>query len=515
MKKLLQNVLRASVLMAAAATFLVGCKKDDENKSIVTFMVKNGTEVVADAAVTFNGVTNSAGNYIFTAINDGSYTYSVVKSGFETKTGNVTISGDKTVEVDLSGAEVATGEVSGNITQNTTWAKSVVMNGWIYVKSGATLTIKEGTLIKGKTGTKASLIIEKGAKIMAIGTASQPIVFTSASAPGQRAAGDWGGIIILGNAKINPSGGVAEIEGGVASEYGGTNDADNSGTLQYVRIEFPGIPFEPNKEINGLTLGGVGSGTTIDHIQVSYSGDDSYEWFGGTVNAKYIVALAGIDDDFDTDYGFSGNVQFAVALRNPNTADAAGDSNGFESDNDGTGSGNAPFTSAKFSNVSFFGPLATKATTYSSYYNSGARIRRNSRLSAYNTVFAGFPYGIFIEGTNTQANATNNELQLKNCVVAGMLNSYKDKSGEAFDEGTIFSTANGDKLFAENSELMLENPFNLTNPNFMPKVGSPLLSGAAFTGLPSFFEQVTFVGAFGTQNWMEGWTNFDPQNTAY
>ena len=171
MKKLLQNVLRASVLMAAAATFLVGCKKDDENKSIVTFMVKNGTEVVADAAVTFNGITNSAGNYIFTDINDGSYTYSIVKSGFETKTGNVTISGDKTVEVDLSGAEVATGEVSGNITQNTTWAKSVVMNGWIYVKSGATLTIKGGTLIKGKTGTKASLIIERGAKIMAIGTA--------------------------------------------------------------------------------------------------------------------------------------------------------------------------------------------------------------------------------------------------------------------------------------------------------------------------------------------------------
>ena len=96
-----------------------------------------------------------------------------------------------------------------------------------------------------------------------------------------------------------------------------------------------------------------------------------------------------------------------------------------------------------------------------------------------------------------------------------MLNSYKDKSGEAFDEGTIFSTANADRIFSENSELMLGDPFNLSNPNFMPQAGSPLLSGAAFTGLPTFFQQVSFVGAFGTENWMAGWTNFNPQNTVY
>lgn len=515
MKKLFKNASTATFILATLATLFVGCTKDNESKRVVTFIVKDGTTTVTDAVVTLNSVANPAGNYVFNNVSDGSYGYSVAKAGFQTKTGEVTVSDNKTVEVNLSGGEVATGEVSGNITQNTTWSKSVIMNGWIYVKSGATLTIKEGTLIKGKAGTKASLIVEMGGKIMAVGTASKPIVFTSDKAVGQRAAGDWGGIILLGKAVINPAGGTAIIEGGVGSSYGGNDNADNSGTMQYVRIEFPGIPFEPNKEINGLTMGGVGSGTTIDHIQVSFSGDDSYEWFGGNVNVKNIVSLAGTDDDFDTDYGYSGNVQFAVALRHPNIADAAGDSNGFESDNDGTGSSNSPFTSAKFSNVSFFGPLATKTSTYSSYYNCGARLRRNTKLSAYNTVWAGFPYGIFVEGTNTQANATNNELQLKGCVIAGMLNNYKDKSGEAFDEASIFSTANGDRLFAENSELMLENPFNLTNPNFMPKAGSPLLSGSTFTGLPAFFQQVSFVGAFGAENWMAGWTNFDPQNTVY
>ena len=132
-----------------------------------------------------------------------------------------------------------------------------------------------------------------------------------------------------------------EIEGGVNNAagdafYGGTDANDNSGVLRYVRIEFPGIAFTDNNEINGLTCGGVGAATTLEHVQVSYSGDDSFEFFGGTVNAKYLIAYRGWDDDFDTDFGYSGKIQFAVSLRDPEIADQSG-SNGFESDNDGSG----------------------------------------------------------------------------------------------------------------------------------------------------------------------------------
>ena len=158
----------------------------------------------------------------------------------------------------------------------------------------------------------------------------------------RRSYGDWGGLVLCGNAPTNKhdsGAGVGIAEGGIGSLYGGPDGADNSGVLQYVRIEFPGIGLTAvaNSEINGLTLYAVGSGTTIDHIQVSYSGDDSYEWFGGTVNCKYLVALRGWDDEWDTDNGYSGKVQFYVSLRDPAIADQS-TSNGFESDNDADGS---------------------------------------------------------------------------------------------------------------------------------------------------------------------------------
>lgn len=166
------------------------------------------------------------------------------------------------------------------------------------------------------------------------------------------------------------------IEGGVDNvagdgKYGGTNATESSGTLQYIRIEYPGIAFLPNNEINGLTLGGVGSGTTLDDIQVSYSGDDSYEFFGGTVNAKYLVAFSGTDDDFDTDFGYSGKCQFLLAVRDSSYYDAAGASNGFESDNDGTGTTSTPITSPVFSNVTLIGPKATLTTPVASYFKRG------------------------------------------------------------------------------------------------------------------------------------------------
>jgi hypothetical protein len=369
---------------------------------------------------------------------------------------------------------------AGEITTNTTWTKDKVylLNGWVYVIDGVTLTIEPGTVIRGDKANKASLIIERGAKLIANGTVNQPIVFTSNQVPGSRAYGDWGGLIICGKAVVNKT--DPTIEGGPRSIYGGTNDADNSGSLKYVRIEFPGIAFQPDKEINGLTLGAVGNQTNIDYVQVSYSGDDSFEWFGGTVNCKHLIAFRGWDDDFDTDFGYRGMVQFAVSLRDPAIADPGSGSNGFESDNDGLGTGATPMTAAIFSNISMFGPLVTPTTTIHSNYLRGMHLRRNTKLNIYNAVFSGYLTGLYIEGPSVD-NAKNNSLKLRNSVLAGCTTNFATKTGEwtATEEGAWFNTAdfkNG--TMAANSDLMIENPFNLTAPNFLLKSNSPLSTGS-------------------------------------
>jgi hypothetical protein len=184
--------------------------------------------------------------------------------------------------------------------------------------------------------------------------------------------------------------------------------------LQYVRIEFAGVPLAPNNEINGLTMGGVGRGTTIDHIQVSFSNDDSYEWFGGTVNTKYLIAFRGLDDDFDTDNGHSGKHQFLFGLRDPNVADISG-SNGFESDNDAGGSLNTPQTSAVFSNVTID---AGGDTTNNVNFRRGAHIRRNSHEYIYNSILMGYPVGVLIDGTTTESNVLADTLFASNIVAA-------------------------------------------------------------------------------------------------
>jgi hypothetical protein len=381
---------------------------------------------------------------------------------------------------------------AGDITTNTTWTASNVylLNGWVYVKNGATLTIEPGTIIRGDKVNKGALIVERGAQLIAQGTASNPIIFTSNQPAGSRDYGDWGGVIICGNASINVTGGTGTIEGGVGSIFGGgatPNDADNSGILTYVRIEFPGIAFVSNNEINGLTMGGVGNGTTINHIQVSYSGDDSYEWFGGTVNTKYLIAFRGWDDEFDTDFGYRGMNQFLVSLRDPAIADVSG-SNGFESDNDASGSTNSPFTQPIFSNVSFFGPLATPSTTINSNFKRSAHIRRNSRLNAYNTIFAGFPVGIMIDGSPTQSNATNNDLKIRNCFLAGMTTNHSPAAGSwtATDQQNWFNTASFEnQTLTSVTALAITDPFNLSAPNFLPLSTSPVLT-ASYWYVPTY-----------------------------
>jgi hypothetical protein len=390
-----------------------------------------------------------------------------------------------------------------------------LIKGYYYVTAPAVLTIEAGTVIKGDKATKGALIITRGAKIIADGTVDKPIVFTSNQPAGSRSYGDWAGVIICGRAPVNQGMDVA-YEGGAVpgATYGGSDASDNSGILRYVRIEFAGIAINTNQEVNGLTLGGVGSATVIENVQVSYSGDDSFEMFGGTVNLKNIVAFRGWDDDFDTDFGYSGQVQFAVALRDPNNADQSG-SNGFESDNDASGTTASPVTSAKFSNVSIFGPLVNASTVINSNYKRGAHIRRNSSQSLHNSVIAGYPTaGLFLDGSLVEGNAMSGALQFRNNVISGCPTAYTITGGSgALDIASWFNNSNN-TTYTDNASLDIANPFDLSGPSFIPNASSPLLSGADFTGL-SGFDVVSFRGAFGTTDWTQGWTSFNPQQAAY
>jgi hypothetical protein len=392
------------------------------------------------------------------------------------------------------------------------------LKGFVYVKDGAVLTIEPGTIIKGEKGTKGSLIIERGAKIIAEGTLQKPIIFTSAEAPGNRDFGDWGGVIVCGKAPVNLPSGDGVVEGGTGSFYGGNDPDDDSGIIKYVRIEFAGIPFQPNQEINGLTLAGVGRKTVVDYVQISYSGDDAFEWFGGTCNAKHLVSFVAWDDDFDTDQGWQGNVQFAVALRDPSIADASG-SNGFESDNLEGGSDYAPYTSGAFSNVSLFGPIPNlNNPSYNIQFRSGLHLRKNTRLATFNSIIAGWPEGLYILNATTEQNATNNLLEIENCIIAGNY-EFQLRSSFSFNiHNWFFASGKNNDTLSTSAELKINDPFNLSNPNFMPMSGSPVLNKASFANAKlqgTFFEPVSFIGAFGNDNWMQGWTNFDPQNTVY
>lgn len=321
--------------------------------------------------------------------------------------------------------------ITDNITSNTTWTadKVYLLSGQIYVKNNATLTIEPGTVILGdKAFAGCGLFVTKGAKLNAIGTAAKPIVFTSNQEVNAREEGDWGGIILLGKAATNLPDGIGNIEGidpKDDTQYGGgltPDTADNSGTLKYVRIEFAGQALKPDKEINGLTLGAVGNGTTIEYVQTSYVGDDGFEWFGGSVNCKYLVSFRNTDDDFDTDNGYSGKVQFGLAVRDASKYDAQvgkGTTSCFESDNDKDGTTATPQTSATFSNMTLIGPKRGESNPeLNTSWRNGAHIRKNSALKIYNSIFTDFITGLHIDGVLCEENAKNGKLIFKNNVIA-------------------------------------------------------------------------------------------------
>ncbi|MCE3283297.1 MAG: hypothetical protein K0Q66_2034 [Chitinophagaceae bacterium] len=471
----------------------------------------------------------------------------------------ITITGCRKIEMDGQVVVVTTGGGTGTTGQTITLQGRIngdtllrkqntyILKGVVYMVGNHTMTIEPGTVIKGSfTGADVgALVITRGSKLVAAGTATEPIIFTSAAPNPQ--AGDWGGVVVLGKAPINSSfngtTGLLQVEGGVDNANGdglaGSGDAvapapvanDNSGTLSYMRIEYAGYAFQPDKEINSLTLAGVGSGTTIDHIQVAYAKDDAYEWFGGTVNAKYLVAYKTQDDDFDTDNGYSGKVQFGLVLRDSMIADIS-NSEAFESDNNASGTTVSPKTTAIFSNITAIGPRATSSGIGSSLFRGAAHIRRNTGISVFNSIIMGWPRGIELDattGTSVALNVEDSTIRFRNNTLAGnTLNlRFVGTPGTTITNDASFTTwftntfYNND-LLANTTDAKLIQPFNYTAPDPTPFAGSSgnqkILTGAGFTDPKfagdTFFEKtVTFRGGVAPagelSTWWKGWTKFN------
>lgn len=337
--------------------------------------------------------------------------------------------------------------LNGNINTTITLTSDKVwtLKGYVYVTDGAKIIIQPGTTIVSDIAEKGALCIERGAQIIAEGTSTKPIIFTSGKNAGERSPGDWGGIVILGRAKTNRSS-EPTIEGGIGRAFGGTNDADNSGILKYVRIEYAGVAALPNSEINALTLGGVGSGTIIENVQTVYANDDAFEFFGGTVSPKNLYAFATADDDYDFDFGYTGTVTNGVSKRDPQFVDNGDAGNGVECDNDGVGSSAQPFTHPKLVGMTLIGPFDAAALAN---HNLGLRWRRATQFTITNSKILGYQKGAFSIESNETATSykdgvskfENNEIQaydpLLNFKSTSTLFTASQMKTKALGEGNI------------------------------------------------------------------------------
>jgi hypothetical protein len=402
------------------------------------------------------------------------------------------------------GANAPSEDVAADVTATATWecGKTYVLKQLVFVKSGATLTIQAGTTIKGDQGS--ALIVEKGAKIIAEGTKTAPIVFSSNAA--QRAPGDWGGVMLNGNAAVNLPGGSGVPEGleSTMVTFGGTDDADSSGVLKYVRIEFAGFQLSPDNELNSLTLNGVGSGTIVEHVQSHFGSDDGFEWFGGTVNVKYLLATGGLDDAFDWDAGWRGKAQFLAAVQD----DVNKGDNGFEADNLKDDTTAAPYSEPTISNVTLVGKTVTGSA------GNGMLLRRGTKGHIYNALVVGFAkYGLDVDGDQTADNATGNALEIKQSFFANAANfangAEDDGKDKALNEET-WATGLGNAT-VEASAVGLVG-IGIDTVDLSQAVGSPALTGGTPPSDPFFDASATFAGACGAScDEFKGWTAFPIQ----
>lgn len=417
--------------------------------------------------------------------------------------------------------------VSGRIAASTTWTANnrYQLNGYVFVTNNATLTIEAGTVVQGRvsSGTgAAALVITRGAKINAVGLPEKPIIFTSELDQlngnlTERDTGLWGGVVLLGRAVINstPEGTVvpAPIEGqiegfAVASAdvplitFGGTDDDDSSGVMQYVSIRHGGAVIGTGNEINGLTLGGVGRGTTIDHIEIFANKDDGIECFGGTVNLKYIVSAFGNDDGLDYDTGYRGHVQFYFVIQTDIGTDS-GD-NGGEWDGATAPEATAtPLGGGTVFNATFIGIGSAGRA------NNGIHIRDNNGAKFYNSILTDYATMLNIDA-DEQPRLDAGDLDFSNNVfwshvAANNTTTGVFASGSPLKPASFFTESAKNNVIANpNLRGISRNPDRKLDPR--PAAGSPALTGPFKAPTNSFITTVDYKGAFKDTNWAAGWT---------
>ena len=365
------------------------------------------------------------------------------------------------------GEETST-ELKGEITDNLTLesGKEYTLSGGVHVKAGATLTIEPGVVITAVHDDDADyFLIEQGAKIDAQGTAENPIVMTSEN----KEPGAWGGIHICGYAHTNAEGGTGSSEIGNAT-YGGDNDADNSGTLRYIRLEYTGFAFDEEHESNGISFYGVGNGTTVDHCQVYKGKDDGFEFFGGSVNVKHLVATDCGDDSFDWTEGWNGKAQFLVATQEDADCDCL-----MECDNNGDNNAAEPVAHPVLANVTLIGNGSE---------SRGVHFRAGTQVELYNALVSGKTPAIEVETELTETSLADGTSVL----------SHVSLSGEVASELGIYT-----------NDMFAEGEGNLTNQE-LPTTAVGTTEGGA-TPSDSFFESADYKGAISSDNdWTSGWT---------
>ncbi len=410
-------------------------------------------------------------------------------------------------------------EVADDIGSDTTWTadKVYVLEDNIFVRD-ATLTVEAGTLIQGQNNS--SLVVTNTAEIQAVGTASDPIVFTSGQPEGTRLPGDWGGIVLLGNATINVTGGTDNIEGFPAgtegTEFGGTDDSHDCGTLKYVRIEFAGFELSTDNELNGLTVGACGSDTVLDYIQVHKGADDGVEFFGGKANLKHVIVTQPDDDGIDWDFGWSGNGQFLIVQQSSTAGNFGFESDSNKNDNDAT-----PRSAPTIWNLTLIGSNSDPGNAIKT--QGGMLLRRgtagliNNAIIAY---FTDFAVDIADYSTAEQATAATPTLAISNSyffdnandtndgwpadfdVDEGEENDCESSNTNCLDEHALFTGASLENAFGTDPQLA--DALNLTAPDFAP---ASALTGA--TPGSGFDASATYVGAIGGgSDWTDGWTAF-------
>lgn len=311
--------------------------------------------------------------------------------------------------------QILTGIISSNMTLSRTNTYQLV--GVVYVTNKAILTIESGTVIRGDKESCGTLVITKGCKIMAEGNETAPIIFTSNNNVSDRRPGDWGGIIILGDAPINRIGGVGYLDLNLIPEvsyYGGNNEDDNSGILKYVRIEYSGRKLKATKELNGLSLAGVGRKSQFEFIQVSYSNDDSFECYGGNVNFKNVISYRATDDDFDYTQGAQSIITNSTAIRDPFSFDTSG-SRCFEidsADKSENFDSSKKLTKIEANNITF---LNTQENVQG-LVREAIYIKDKSFLSLTNSVISGFEAVALLDSKISIINSNLNRISFQGVI---------------------------------------------------------------------------------------------------